>query len=357
MRTALLPSTVNRRAFLAGAAACATVRPAVAQEASLAGLGRARGIEIGSAWGGQGPDAYRRLLKTHCDLLVHEWQLKPRFLRPDPLGSYRFEEADAIAGIARANRQKMHGHALFWHHEPIRWTESVSFDTVKRRYGGFINDVVGRYRDFVSWDVMNEIVEENGILRREFLLDRFGYDFIDFCFRMAHEAAPAARLVINDYNLECDSNYCAAKRANMLSVIERLLSMGTPVHAIGIQAHLSSRWPPGLEATSDFIARIGDLGLDVYISEIDVNDVDFAADITERDRQVAEMYEAFLTMALGHEAVRRVVFWGMADPVSWMANGGRDARADPRPALFDADFKPKPAFHAVRRVLEAAAPR
>lgn len=347
-------SLFSRRALLAGAAACAVPLPATASESSLAALGREKGVEIGSAWGGQGPDAYLRLLDEHCDLIVHEWQLKPRFLKPDQFSAYRFAEADAIADAARARGKKLHGHTLFWHHEPIRWAESTSFSAVRRRYGGFIRDVVSHYADFVSWDVMNEIAEEKTVLRPDFLLDRFGYDFIDFCFRTAHEAAPQARLVLNDYNLECVDRFCNDKRANMLAILRRLKAMGTPVHALGIQSHLSSRWKPGLDATADFIARVADLGFDVYISELDVNDIDFADDIATRDRQVAEAYGAYLSMALSHEAVKRVVFWGLADPASWMIYGDVTRGADARPALFDAGFRPKPAFHAVREALEAA---
>lgn len=357
MSTRFGSASISRRAFLAGAGTCLATSQSFATVPSLAEIGRAKGIDIGCAWGGQGPDAYRQILARHCGLIVHEWQMKPRFLRPDQFGTYRFEEADAITDIARRNGQKLHGHALFWHQEPIRWAESVNFDAVKRRYGGFIHDVVGRHPDFVSWDVMAEIIEEKAVLRDEFLLNRFSYDFIDFCFRAAHEASPNASLVINDYNLECNYDYCQTKRGNILSVLERLQAMGTPVHAVGIQAHLSSRWLPGIDLTSDFIAELGELGLEVYISEIDVNDIDFADDIVTRDRQVADMYEDFLTMALRHPNVRRVVFWGMADPVSWMNYGGDDVRADPRPALFDASFTPKPAFEAARRALEAAAER
>src|SRR5690606_9158184 len=198
---------------------------------------------------------------------VHEWQLKPRFLKPDPHGPWRFEEADAIARFARDHGKKLHGHTLYWHHEPIRWANSADLAEAKRLYGGFLRAVVGRYPDFTSWDVMNEIAEENTVLRDEPMLARFGYDFIDFCFRTVHEQAPRARLVLNDYNLECAARFCDDKRANMLKILKRLRAMGTPVHALGIQGHLSSRWRPAPAGTADFIARVADLGYEVYISE------------------------------------------------------------------------------------------
>ena len=354
----------TRRDFLTQAAASAAA--AIAAPAALAGaeptlsaIGRAKGIEIGSCYYGGGSAGYRDLLRAHCGLLVHEWQLKPRFLRPEMDGPYRFGEADEVARFARGNGLKMHGHTLYWHAEPVLWAERGDFGEVKRRYGGFLRDVVGRYPDIVSWDVMNEIVEERTPLRDDFLLTRFGYDFIDFCFRTVAEAAPEARLVLNDYNLECSRSWCEDKRANMLAVLKTMIARGTPVHALGIQSHLSSRYRPAPRETLAFIERVAELGLDVYISELDVNDIDFDDDIAARDRQVADTYEEFLSAVLRHKAVKRVVFWGISDSASWIVKGGVEGSrgADARPALFDANDDPKPAFAAVRRALEAAPPR
>jgi len=354
------PATFTRRGLLAGAAACAFAPDALAaDEPSLAALGRAIGVEVGCCWPASGMPGYLELVDRHTDLAVHEWQLKPRFLKPAPDGPWRFAEADAIAAAARARGKRLHGHTLFWHHEPIRWAESADFAQVQRLYGGFLRAVVSRYPDFVSWDVMNEIAEEGTVLRDDFLLSRHGYRFIDFCFRTVHEVAPSARLVLNDYNLECGKSFCDDKRANMLAILRRLKAMGTPVHAIGIQAHLSSRWPQSPKATANFIAAVEDLGLEVYISELDVNDVDFADDIATRDRQVADAYETFLDAVLARPAVRRLVFWGLSDAANWITTfeDGESRGVLARPALFDRLDRPKPAFEAVCRALAAAPAR
>jgi len=121
-----------------------------------------------------------------------------------------------------------HGHTLFWHEEPIRWAQGKSFERVKRDYGGYIRDVVQHYSQAVSWDVFNEIVEERQPLREEFLIETFGLQFIDYCLRLAEECAPSARLAINDYNLECGTDWSGAKRDNMLRVIEQIKAIGQP---------------------------------------------------------------------------------------------------------------------------------
>ena len=265
---------LTRRSILAAGLGAATLaasglRPGRAEDTlpALRGLARAKGIDLGSAFSGHGNAKYRDLVARHCEVLTPEWQLKPRFLRPSAGASYNFGESDGIAAFCRENGQKFHGHTLFWHQEPIRWAESDDFETVKERYGGYIKDVIAHYPQAVSWDVFNEIVEEKTRFRNEFLIRKFGFQFIDFCFRTAHEAGPDARLVINDYNLECAGAWCRSKQDNMLAVVKKLKTMGTPVHVVGIQGHLSSKYPASAKSTLAFIRRVADLGCDVYLSE------------------------------------------------------------------------------------------
>lgn len=329
---------------------------------SLKELGQKRGLVVGTAYTGNKDPGYRKLLAYHSALIVPQWQLKPRFLRPNRNSPYNFGPCDEISGFARRNGMAFHGHTLFWHEEPIRWAETGSYDDVQASYGGFIRDVVAHYPNAVSWDVFNEIVEEEQRFRNEPLIRKYGLQFIDFCLRTTHEAAPRAKLAINEYNLECAENWCSSKQANMTSLLRDLKKTGSPIHAVGIQSHLSTVYRASPRATLNMIDRIADLGLDVYISEVDVNDSTLPRDIAERDRLVAEYYEEFLTPVLAHKAVKRVVFWGISDFDNWVVQGYTSEKRKAgtgaaRPALFDANNKPKPAFHAVVRALSAAPAR
>ena len=350
---------MDRRTFLAGAAATAMLGArAQAGVPSLREIGLSRGIDVGSAVAESRNPKYLDILHTHCSLLTPEWQLKPKVLRATADAEYRFGPADEIVAMAAADGQKVHGHSLFWHRQPIAWADSGDFDEVCRLYGGFIRDVVGRYPQIVSWDVFNEVVDDRKPLRGHALLKRFGLDFVEFCFRTAHEAAPAARLAINDHNLACAGRWCGRKQQNMLRTLEVLLERGVPVHAIGIQGHLSSTWKPWPRQTAYFIRRVGELGLDVYLSELDVNDSQLALDAARRDRQIAGYYSDFLGTVLEQPAVKRIVFWGISDSDHWMLRspykGEKRRNGRPRPALFDENDDPKPAFEAVARALSEA---
>lgn len=355
---------VSRRSVLASAIGALTLASravrglaAADSDVSLRQLGRSKGIDVGSAFSGEGSAKYLDLLARHCEILTPEYQLKPRYLKPTADSSYNFAASDNIAAFCTEHGQKFHGHTLFWYREPIHWADSDDFATAKERYGRFMRDVVAQYPQAVSWDVVNEIVREKMPLRDEFMIRKFGYQFVDFCFRTVHEAAPHAQLVINDDDLECAADWCDAKRQNMLAVIGKLRSMKTPVHAVGIQSHLSSKNPPSAQAALQFIARLADLGCDVYLSEMDVNDSRFPDDTRKRDALVAEYYEGFLSTVLSHPAVKRLNFWGISDSSNWIVRGESEERrvgGAARPALFDVNDGPKPAFHAVVRALQGA---
>jgi len=329
---------------------------------SLRELGRVRGIEIGAAFNGNKNRKYRRLLTEQVGLIAPEWQLKPRFLKPGSKARYNFGPSDQIAKFAAANGMAFHGHTLFWHEEPIRWAESSDFEHVKRDYGGFIKDVVSHYPQAVSWDVFNEIVEENTPFRNEYLIQKHGLKFIDYCLRTVHELAPNARLALNEYNLECGESWCGDKRENMLRLLGNLRRMGTPLHAIGIQSHLSTVYRASPAETVRFIDRLSDLGLEVYLSELDVNDSTLPQNIAERDKQVADYMEGYLDAALSRSAVKRLLFWGISDFDNWVVRRYTSEKrklgtGDARPALFDFRNEPKPAFFAVVRALQSAPAR
>jgi endo-1,4-beta-xylanase len=140
---------------------------------------------------------------------------------------------------------------------------------------------------------------------------------------------------------------------------------GTPVDAVGVQAHLSCAGgppfsPPRLRR---FLAQLADLGLTIQITELDVTDENAPAEEAVRDRLVADAYSRFLDTALDEPAVKMVVTWGLSDRHSWIVRKETNEskwRADgmpSRPLPFDADLKPKPAFDAIAQAFAHAPQR
>lgn len=357
---------ISRRNLVAGVAA-ALAAPAVMRARAdglpaLRDLGALRGIEVGSAFSLDPDPKYRAVIARHCAVIVPEWQMKPPQIRARAQDPYDFSTVDLFFDFAARHGQQVHGHTLYWSYVPIDWAIGATFEETKELYGGFIRTVAARYPQVRTWDVMNELVsdEEDWDLKADYLVGRYGYDFIDFCLRTAHEAAPHAKLAINDYWIECAAQLCEGKRGGVMTMLRRLKAMGSPLHALGIQSHLYSRMPVDPEATYDLIDEAAGLGLESWISELDVNDSTLPADIAERDELVADIYRRYLAGTLRHPAVKRLVFWGISDYYNWVLYDKQhwDQRppetGDARPALFDVRNEPKPAFHAVAQVLAQA---
>ncbi|MDJ0626826.1 MAG: endo-1,4-beta-xylanase [Rhodobacter sp.] len=352
----------SRRAFFAISTAGLAIpylsKPLRAQTLpSLAKIAARRGLEFGSCFSPDGNAAYNRLVAFHSTVTAAEWGMKPREIAPSARAR-RWGTADRAYQFATQNGLRFHGHTLFWHQEPLSWAADANWETVKAKYGGFIREVAGRYHGAVSWDVLNEPLEEATRLRNEVFLNRFGIDFIEFCLREAHAVAPNAKLVINDYNLDCAGNWCSSKRRNALWLLKELRKRKAPVHALGIQGHLSSKYSPSGAKTASLIKAAARSGIASYITEMDVNDSQFPADIAKRDERVAEYYYEFLRRVLKAKGLKRVMFWGFGDRYSWITKGHTGERRRPgtgaaRPVLFDAELRPKPAFWAIKEVLEA----
>lgn len=328
---------------------------ATAQTTSLKALGAARGLAIGTAFGGQ-DWSYSQLLVEQVSLITPEWSLKPGFLKPSQEAAYRFETTDAIWAFCTKNRLSMHGHTLFWHADPLAWAAEHGEGFAKRSYRQFLAAVIDRYRGVISWDVANEIIsdKQGELLRNAPFLSRFGLDFVVDLYREVGRLASGRTLVLNDYNLECGKDWCARKQVRFLSVLDALLDAGAPIGAVGMQGHLSSRHGIDIEGTLGFIDEIARRGLNVHISELDVNDVAFAEEPSRRDQQVAALYADYLNGILVHPAIKRVVFWGLSDRDHWLVRDRIDdgrAAGKARPGLFDAALQPKPAFHAVANAL------
>jgi endo-1,4-beta-xylanase len=104
------------------------------------------------------------------------------------------------------------------------------------------------------------------------------------------------------------------------------------------------------------------LGLQVFITELDVKDDGVATDDTvERDKIVAEVYRSFLTAALEGPEVKAVLTWGATDKNTWLNHGTKFRKQHPdrlqRPLPFDSEFAPTPAFFAMRESFDKAKPR
>jgi endo-1,4-beta-xylanase len=314
---------------------------------SLRELAAARDLRIGAAVGPEAlrcEPAYAGVLGREFSILTTENALKFGPVHP-ARERYDFEAADAIVEFAEANDMLVRGHTLVWHTQQPAWLEGAKWtrDELIEVLREHITTVVGRYRGRIAaWDVVNEAIEEDGSLRDTLWLRIIGPEYIDMAFRWAHEADPDALLFYNDY--ACEGLGC--KSDAVYALVQGMLERDVPIHGVGLQTHLVLASPPGLEDVLANVKRLGDLGLLVHVTEMDVR---MQGEPTEAklERQ-AQMYGEFLETCLEAENCTAFVLWGFTDRHSWIpgSNPGWGSAL-----IFDESYQPKPAYEALREVL------
>jgi endo-1,4-beta-xylanase len=302
-----------------------------------------------------------RLVLQQAGLVVAENDMKWQVMNRGAPGDDDYGPADTVAGFALENDLALRGHNLLWYHRTPSWYfDLATRQEQERAIIQRVKQLAGRYRGMVhSWDVVNEPIEpkdgrEDG-LRSGVFLETIGPDYLDLVYRVTRETDPTARLVVNEYDVEFDTPEQEARRTALLNLLERMRRSGTPVDAVGIQAHLSCSGGPPFSASRlrRFLADVASLGLAIQITELDVTDEQAPSDQAIRDRLVADAYRQFLDAVLDEPAVKMVVTWGLSDRHSWIVrrethqSKWRSDGALSRPLPFDADLKAKPAHEGI----------
>jgi endo-1,4-beta-xylanase len=292
------------------------------------------------------------IVKHHFNTISPENVLKWESVHPAP-NAYTFAKADRYVCFGQENNMCTIGHVLIWHQQTPAWVfeddqgNETDRETLLQRMREHIRTVVGRYKGTIhGWDVVNEALNEDGSLRETPWLRIIGHDYIAKAFAYAHQADPDAELYYNDYNLENE-----AKCQGAVCIIQQLRAQNIPITAVGMQGHSNLVWP-SLEQLEKSINRFAKLGIQVHISELDVDVLparqhasDAQADILTPAMQsvLAQRYADLFNLYVKHAAVKRVTFWGVTDKYSWLNNWPLPGRVN-HPLLFDRNGNPKIAY-------------
>ena len=347
-----------------GAVTLRSLRSRAAETVTLRKLAAEKGLLYGTTVAAAqitGDPPFADLVRQEASLVVAENEMKWQVINRGAPGDDDFAPADTIATFAAANKLVLRGHNLLWYHRTPEWFFDLPDKAAQRQaVVEHIQQLAGRYRGRIhSWDVVNEPIEpKDGRpdgLRTAVFLETLGPEYLDLAYRTARDADPNARLVVNEYDVELDAPEQEARRIALLHLLEGMRRSGTPVDAVGIQAHLTAASGPPFSASllRRFLADIASLGLTIQITELDVTDEKVPADVTVRDNLVADTYRRFLNAALDEPAVKMVVTWGLSDRHSWIVRREtyqakwRIDDAASRPLPFDSDLEAKPAFDAI----------
>lgn len=303
--------------------------------------------------------AYRELYVTQTKLIVSDVALKIGAIAPQP-GPKHFERADRLLAFCNQHRIAMRGHCLVWNEWNPDWVKNMTKAERQAYFDSYIEEVVARYiGKLQSWDVVNEPFwpghNAPGGFRVGPWYDAFGPDYIRRAFQRAAQVDPHTKLVLNEAQTERDDALGLAVRDGLLKLVADLKQSGVKLDAVGLQGHLQPQYPHDPGRFNEFLHKLADLGVDIYITEFDVCDDVFPDDIAARDAAVAQTARQFLEPTLRHPAVKALVTWELADNYSFYRSMAKSknplSTRLPRPLPYDDQYKPKPLWAAIASAL------
>lgn len=315
----------------------------------------------------EGSEEMEILIKQY-NVFTLENESKPDAMHPSE-DVYNFEALDKLVEFANEYDKTVRGHVLVWHSQCPDWFfydddgNTVSADVLVERMKEHITTIVSHYQGEVDvWDVVNEVLGDNGGLRDSMWYQIIGdydgdgdkYDFIEIAFTTAHEADPDARLIINDYSLESSED----KTITMYMMVKNMLEEGIPIDGIGLQMHIDINFDVETcknnveilmklkEIDPDFVIEITELDLSCFSWDDQSTEVELTDEFVEKfDSLYSDIFEMLIEFSeAGY--LDSVVMWGYNDGSTWLNSYPVSGRTN-HPLLIDEDYKLKSAYWAL----------
>jgi endo-1,4-beta-xylanase len=262
-------------------------------------------------------------VREQCNFLSPEDQMQWSQVHPE-LDRYNFAAPDELLAFAQTNSLPLHGRTLCQNLELPPWVKKeASTDNASQLLRGHVETMVGRYAGRIySWDVLSDAVEpgdkrDDG-MRNSTWMKLLGLQYIAIAFRAAAETDHKAILTYNERGLVDDSQSSHDRRLIALGFLRWFRTNRIPIHALGLHSHLRARYDylPNWVHLHAFLREVEKLELQVFITELEIDDTDLSIKPELREKQVAELCGDFLSNMLKHSNVTVVL---TAQPTSHVA--------------------------------------
>jgi len=265
-------------------------------------------------------------------------------------GVFTFDDCDAHLAKAEELGMDFRGHCLIWHSWQPQWFQDITDpEEMEKTIVNHVTTVLNHYKGKIdTWDIVNEAIDdestgENGTWdMRDTFLYRALPNFVDVAFKTAREVDPSVKLFYNDYDIEGDDIRKGMKTNAVYNFVKDLVDRGIPIDGVGLQYHLHTDKTVQYDNVMKTMRRFNELGLEVQITEMDVNSVEGKTE--ESFALQAKLYGEGLKACLDSENCTGFLIWGVGDSDSWRKEG--------YPLAFNSDYTPKPAYYAMLDVLK-----
>ena len=322
---------------------------------TLKDAGECKGILVGNVLRQQqiANRPHTQALAKEFNYLTPENATKWIHLQPQR-GVFEFSKADEIVSFAQKNDMAVKGHCLVWHSQLPQWVDDITDpNELKAVMENHIAEVMGHFKGRVqAWDVVNEAIKTdtdagdgNPRMRNTVFQRLLGDEYLDMAFRMAREQDPNVKLYYNDYSIDADND----KADYLYEMLKGMVQRGVPIDGVGFQMHIGT---PNNIATGAEVAknmqRIADLGLEIVISEMDINLCGGRNAVWQQ-----ALYHDIVSACAEQPACKAITFWGLNDSSSWLNywEGSGCKTEQPMPLLLDDNYQKKQTYKEVFNAL------
>lgn len=277
------------------------------------------------------------------------WHFTDHDLRPTEK-TFNFQKIDEVLAFNETHGMSSQAHHFVWGEE--KWLPDwlikghYSKEQLLQILQNHITTVGARYHGRIKeWTVVNEAFTRGQHIfgLRDWWADNIGdQSYIDKSFIWARQADPNAKLILNDFNNEGQNQVSDAMYAYVKGAKER----GVPIDGVGMQMHIDGTHPPVKDEVIVNMKRFASLGVEVYVTEFDVNMNDVKADSKAKDQTEGSIYYDMARACVESGVCHSFAVLGITDAETWYNYLGLK---DSRPLPFDKNYRPKPAFFALRQ--------
>lgn len=288
---------------------------------------------------------------------------QPRYDKNSPK-IYRRPPIDLCIEFCEKHGIEPREHALAYEYLFPKWLSGYKTCEVKKELERRFSEIAERYADKIPIiEVTNEMLWEKGTT--DFYKEE---NFVEWCFKLAEKYFPKNTLCINEWTDRCWEGG-TLPTDDYYSYIEKALSSGARIDAIGMQYHLFNKREEEYEKTRltlnpqslyEHLDLYSTFSKPLQITEVTVP----AYSWQSSDEEIqAKIIENLYTIWFSHPNVEQIIYWNLADGYAHVPDATLEKIKQTQGnmavgenyyhgGLLRFDLSPKPAYFTIKNLIK-----